>query len=123
MKKISLVILAALVLSGCTKNQVGCAVEDTVVSVASQGIVAALQCSNPAAVQASIKMAADKLNICTQPAAANLKLALPAALCGPLIDMLLTTVVTTAIPSAWGCSAQVAGDQLKALLNKACSGN
>jgi hypothetical protein len=118
MKKISLALLVMLALAGCTKQQVGCAVEDALVKASAQGIALGLQCSNQDAIAASIKAQADKLNMCPS----GVALSLPAAFCAPMVDMLIGSLSGGLIPAAWGCSAQMAQDQVKAFLLKACSG-
>jgi len=118
MTKISLALLFVLALSGCTKQQIGCAVEDTLVKASSQGIALGLQCSNVDAIAAAIKVQADKLNMCPTGTA----LSLPVVFCQPMVDLLIGSLAGGLIPADWGCSAQVAQDQVKALLMKACAG-
>jgi len=119
MKKLALVLVVLISMAGCTKAQVTCGVQTTLVNIMSQGIATGLQCSNMSAIQASLNQAASGLNMCP----AGTALSLPVTFCQPLVDILVSSVASTAIPAAWGCSAQVAQADISALLMKACSGS
>ena len=118
MKKLALVLIALVSMSACTKAQVGCAVQNTLVTAMSQGIATTLQCSNTAAIAASLNTAAAGLNMC--PATASLSL--PTAFCQPLVSILVSSVASTTIPAAWGCSAAVAQADITNYLLAACTG-
>jgi len=119
MSKFALVLIALVSMAGCTKTQITCGVQTTLVTAMSQGIATGLQCSNTQAIQDSLNQAAAGLNMCPSGTA----LSLPVAFCAPLVDILVGSVATTTIPAAWGCSAQMAQDGIKAFLLKACSGD
>jgi hypothetical protein len=117
-------------LVGCTKsNPVGCAIQDSVVSLVSSGIVTQLACKNLDAVKASIQAEVEKAKLCVQPAPApalataakdpNLKGPIGNVICGPVIDA-LTGGILAQIPSAWSCTGGVPADQLKAFLLAQC---
>jgi hypothetical protein len=119
MKKIMIVLVAMLALgAGCTKAQVTCAVQTTLVNTMSAGIAAGLQCSNTAAIAATLNTAAAGLNMCP----AGTALSLPSAFCGPLVSVVVSSLASGAIPSAWGCTAQTAQMDLTTLLTNACTG-
>lgn len=134
-------ILAACVLvfsiGACTNNSpapsIGCTIESAVSGVVALSIASELQCSNQAAIQASIAVAADKAGICKSPqalaigqpkvAAADGKPALKSVgsdICNTVASGLLASLVNSSIPSAWGCSASNASASLQALISGAC---
>jgi hypothetical protein len=118
MKKLALALIALAAMTGCTKTQVTCAVQTTLVDAMSQGIATGLQCSNLSAIQASLNQAASGLNMCPS----GTSLSLPVSFCQPLVTILVGSVAATAIPSAWGCSAQMAQNGIEGFLMNVCTG-
>jgi len=104
--------------SGCTKNQVGCAVQDSVVTVLTPVIANGLQCTNAAAITESLKAAGTKAGLCVQ---ATGQQSFPGSACTMLSGMLISSLANQAIPAAWGCSAANAQVSLNTLVNQACA--
>lgn len=118
---------------GTPAPSIGCTIEQAVSGVVALTIASELQCANQAAIQASVDAAASKAGICTSPAAMAIGKAKVASadgktpiksvgsdICNSVADNLLATLVNTAIPSAWGCTATNASTSLKTLVNGAC---
>jgi len=122
----------ALTLAGCHSsvvNNVVCPVETAVVNTVAVTIASDLQCSNQAAIVTSIQAVAAKANICTSTAAMQIgkpKAKVPlksvgSDICQTVADGLVGTLVSGAIPTAWGCTATTATASLTTLVNGACA--
>ncbi len=122
MKNISLAIAFAFTLffaSAC--NTPGCAVESEVVSVASGFLVGALQCSNPAAVSASLTSLISAVipTLCTSK---NSKPEGPIAntLCPIVASSVVNFIAANGIPASWGCTAANASQLVTGKLTALC---
>jgi hypothetical protein len=121
MKKIlALVVLSAfLAMSGCTSGtSVGCTIQGGVDSVLAPVIANGLQCTNQAAIEASLQAAGAKAGLCTSTTTQSLSAT--SALCQALADGLVA-LVGSAIPSAWACTPTSATATLTTLVNGACA--
>lgn len=116
--KLSLAVLF-FILMGCSALKPGCLIENQAIQIVKPVIVSQLQCSNPDAVEASLKSAFDKLEVCVQSAGKE----------GPIADAVCPAVslwaagfiADNAIPASWGCSATAVKVMAAAAINKACS--
>jgi hypothetical protein len=107
--------LALLLVSvSCCSFKPGCIIQDKVTQVATDAIVANLQCANPAAVKASMVSVLAPLNLCTPNT-------------GPLGDLICPSVagaaanlIGNAIPSQWQCTGAMAKAALSGALLQAC---
>lgn len=134
--KISVLVALVIGMAGCTKDSgksVGCTIESAVSGVVAIAIAQELQCSNQAAIQASVDAAAVKAGICAAPAA--LAIGKPKGpvdpksvpvksvgsdICNAVAGNLIASLATGAIPAEWGCSATNAQASLKDLIAGAC---
>lgn len=136
MKKILLagLAVAALGLTSCTNNSnpvvaVGCTIEAAVVNTVAVSIASELQCTNQAAIVASMQAAATKAGICPSPAAQAIgkpKSKIPlksvgSTICQDVADTAVAGLVGGIIPAAWGCSGTTATASLTTLINSACA--
>ena len=114
--KIGVIVLALCFMSACSTLKPGCIVQNQGTAVVTGVIVAQLQCSNVAVVQADVLAAFEKLNLC------------PAAKTGPIADSICPAVTQMAvgfladqaIPASWGCSAANAKAALASAVEAAC---
>lgn len=117
MKKLFGVLLAVMMISGCTSgSSTGCTIEKTVVDMAAPAIATALQCSNPDKIQADLEGLIGKVGFC-KPASSKPKLS------APICDMFASVVMgglSNTIPASWGCTAANASALLKGVLSSAC---
>lgn len=120
-------------LVACTSSSntsVGCTVEQAVSGVVALTIAQELQCSNQAAIQASIATAASKAGICASVPATSIGKPKVASgiplkstgsdICSAVANDLLGSVVNGVVPSAWGCSNATVTTQLSGLVTAAC---
>jgi hypothetical protein len=129
------VILALTIgLVGCTKTpdapSIGCTVESAVSGVVSLAIASELQCSNQAAIAASIAAAASKAGICASAPALAIGKPKPVQpvlksvgsdICNTVASGLLGSIVGGVVPSAWGCTNANVTAQLSGLISSACA--
>ena len=109
-----------------------CPLESSVVNTVVVAIASGLQCSNQAAILASVNALPVVGTICASPAAAaigkpkaKLGAGLPlksvgSDLCTTIATGLLTTGANAVIPSAWGCTGANAEASLQGVVNLAC---
>lgn len=108
---------------------VGCSVETVVTGALAAAIASNLTCSNSSAIQASIQGALGKINLCAAATTqANIK-AIKASgkmqgiigdiVCPLAVEAVMGTL-STAVPSAWGCSS-LTTTSLNGVLAQACS--
>ena len=132
MKLFLMIAVLAVTMTGCKfGNDVTCAIEDTIAGSLSQVVAGQLVCAHPEAIEADIKAAIGKLNVCAQPVAAPVAGALSLNLTGaksafgqvvcPMAINAVSGLVNAAIPAAWGCTGSVAPDALKEKLVAGCS--
>ena len=122
MKKTALMVLV-LALTACTeekKQELACQVEAKATAAISATIVKELACADAAAVEADIKVAMEKTNLCKkqeeQPVAQS---ALGDLLC-PLASDAAVVYLQAQIPASWKCTGGDKKDQLKQLLTDEC---
>lgn len=114
-------LAAALMVSvvGCTsKVDVGCVVQSGVDAILAPVIASKLQCTNQAAIVASLQAAGAKAGLCKSDA---VKVSLPATVCTALGAALVQSLPSKVIPADWGCSAADATAQLTTLVTDACA--
>lgn len=137
MKTLITFTLLALSLSACSSTSTaptpivaaGCAVETSVESALSASVATALTCSNTAAIQADLATAIGKANLCSQsvPATPAIKVmqAKPQGVVGNIVCPLgvsaVMSLVTGAIPAAWGCAPGASVGTLSVVLTAACT--
>ena len=120
MKKLIAIISAlsigvVLLVAGCSWfKSTTCTLETQLVNGATPLIATALQCSNSAAITASLNSVVGQTGLCsTTPAA------------GPVCTVLATAIVgiaaSEAIPASWGCTAANAQALLSSAVATACS--
>ncbi len=137
MRPILMAILLSFGFISCTSNNqpppvvggVICSLETAVTSAMSAAIATNLTCSNLPAIQGDIMNVLGKANFCTQvapdlasvQAKAKMKAMGPVGnlVCPLAIDAALG-LVTSKIPTAWGCSPSATVDGLSQLLTSAC---
>lgn len=119
MKKIFALCALFIAFTGCTSSQVTCTAQSVVVSGLTPAIATGLQCSNPAAITASLNQIGANAGICTTPVSLN-KPQLSSDVC-TLISGLLVTSLAGQIPATWGCTAANASAQLQGTLTTACT--
>jgi hypothetical protein len=126
MKIRSLALIMTLVslvsFAGCTKNQVGCAVQDSAVAVLTPVIASGLQCSNPTAITATLNQLGSQAGLCTQAQSlAKGQQSIGGSACTIVAGLLISSLAGSAIPATWGCSAANAQATLNSLVNQACA--
>lgn len=132
--RVRILVLSTLALSlmSCTKDapSVGCVIEKAVSGVVAVTIAQQLQCSNQAAIEASIAAAASKAGICkSEPAlaigkpkvAGSAMKSVGSDICGSVAGTLLAGLVNGVVPSEWGCSGESAQASLNQLIAGACA--
>lgn len=115
--------IVALSFTGCTKGcntDIGCSIENTVVTGVAPVIASQLQCSNESAIEADLKNIVGKLNICKQSLDNSGKLKLPGPICSMMADLVINGVASVSIPASWGCTAANAKTLLKNVVVTAC---
>lgn len=115
------IMILALFLAACTTvSPVVCSVETDVAQALSAQVATSLNCSNPAAIQASLLTALGKANLCTTSVASakHLKSIIGDVVCPIAVSTVLDTV-TGALPASWGCELSSA-QNLSQLLTTAC---
>jgi hypothetical protein len=128
LKRLVLCGALALGLVSCTQaSQVGCTVETAVASTVAVAIASELQCTNQAAIMASIQTAANKAGVCQSSQAKAIGMKKPALgsvagdICNTVASTLLTVVINGSIPTAWGCSGGAAMTQVTSYVTAACN--
>lgn len=116
MKKL-LLIVAALAFTGCTKEKVGCAIEDAIVASTSAVVASELSCSNKDAIKADFKVLVAKAELC--PKEENKASSLGDLVCESVVKTLVDEA-TSKIPATWGCTGNGKPEALKAALMDAC---
>lgn len=113
-------LLIALVvgLMGCTEKQ-KCDLATKSMDLLVPGIVVGLECSNAAAIKASLVEVAEKAGLCKPTDVSALGLGADA--CKLLGVAVVELAAGNAIPAAWGCKAENAKDKLKEVIQQQCS--
>ena len=101
-----------------TSCRVGCVIEETMTGVVASGISSGLQCKNYPAVQASVKSAVEKLNMC--PESKEKKLIL-GPICALLATYLVNGLANATIPTEWECDSSAAQATLTSVVIAACN--
>jgi len=122
-------------LTGCTKTSpiitpikdVGCAIESAVTGSISQVVATSLNCTNQAAVQASLQSAFGNANLCATASMAkqaSLKSDRPKGVIGDLACPVAVSAamgfLSNQVPTTWGCSVGATASALSAALVAAC---
>lgn len=116
MKSVSILLIAVLLVSGCSWFKPGCFIQDQAVSISTQVVVEQLQCANPEAVQADLKKIISGIGLCKEVQTGPIA----ETMCPGLSSEVVKFIASKAIPSEWACSAQEAKDKLANALNDAC---
>jgi len=121
MRKILMLLCAALLFSGCFKKK---QLPDPVckavfkATTASANIIAtALQCENPAAIAGDLSAQIIGFGLCAETAQQS---TLTDLVC-PQLSALVAAMATSPIPAAWQCSASVVTDMIKAQIETTCA--
>jgi hypothetical protein len=118
MKRLFAVVALCLTLvvgaTGCPS--VGCDVQTVAVGALAPAIATGLQCTNQAAITATLNALGTKAGLC-----AAGQSSLGSAACQAVSGLLLSSLAGAAIPAAWGCSPTAAVGQLTTLVNTACA--
>jgi hypothetical protein len=116
MKKLFIVLAAALFVNACTiKEKLGCLAQEKAVELASSVIVDNLQCKNVAQVKISMNNIIAPLNLCPEQTGAIGNL-----VCPSIANAVVNYLVSNSIPSQWQCSAEMAKDKVRDVLENAC---
>lgn len=118
MRQVALAFILALVVSGCTEKQ-KCDLRDKSVDALSPIVAFSLECSDPGAVEASLKVVAAKLVSCDSTAAAK-ALSLPVSACQIVGAAVVDLAVENGIPAEWKCKATNASEKLKEAVQAGC---
>jgi len=134
MKKLCLLVLVLFGCTSATTAVVVCDLQTVAVTALTPVIATQLQCTNSAAISASLNQWGSNANLCkasstvtststavsTTPTL-SAPLSLNAILCESLSGILVQQLAANEIPAAWGCTATNAVSSLTTLVNQACA--
>jgi hypothetical protein len=144
MKKLAiLMVLVAFLTASCTKkdgttDKPQCVAGELLVVGVTPAIAKELQCTGQTAMRDDLlrvvqgsKLCAPEPDASASPTAMNFSVINEAnafefpifstTLCGFFGGLIVDTLVQKAVPATWGCSAQVARDKVKAIVEGACN--
>lgn len=108
-------LLPILFLIGCTKGDIGCKVQDTLVGAGTSAIAMSLKCTGTEAIKADLNKLVGKLGICKKDQT-QMKMAF---VC-PLLVSLVKDQLNGIVPSAWACDITATQDKIAEALTAAC---
>ena len=122
MKKFFVLMCLAmgLMVTACNSTSVTCSLESVAATALTPVIASGLQCSNSAAIQATLISLGNQAGLCTAPQPGQ-QASIGSTVCVAVSGLILDQVAAQGIPASWGCTAANAKDLLKGLVNQACA--
>lgn len=123
MKKLFVVLMLlvsfGVMSSGC--QSVGCTVENVASAALAPAVALGLQCSNTAAIQATLVSLGNQAGLCTAPQPTGQQASAGNAICTTISGLVLDQVAANGIPASWGCTAANAKALIQGVVNQACA--
>lgn len=106
-------LLPILLLTGCSKVNLGCEIEKSLLSGASIAIATQLKCEGVDAIKADLSKLTSKIGLCSKDAKVQ-----KFSACSILVGMFKDQIQVT--PANWKCDTAATKDKIAEILTEAC---